>query len=76
MAEENEYPVLLVHRDENAVDGMHVYRGEALPEPEQVITVEVTLSPVPVSEPPKTARARVTGVVPDDKFPVRATLLE
>jgi hypothetical protein len=71
-----EYRVLLVKSNENVIDGMHVYRGEELPEPNQVITVEVALSPVPIPGPPKTSLARVTRVVPGDKFPVRATELD
>jgi hypothetical protein len=73
---EKEHQVLLVHQDANAVDGMHVYRAEELPEPDQVITVEVALSPAPSPGPPESGLARVTSVVPDDRFPVRATLLE
>lgn len=64
------YAVLLVHRDDNVVEGMHVYRGEALPDVDQVITVETALSPVPA--PPMSRRARVTRVIPDDAFPIRA----
>jgi hypothetical protein len=74
---EKEYPVLLVHRDENAIEGLHVYRGE-LPEPNQVITVTTKLSPVPFSpsRPVQSRRARVTGELPDDEFPVRAMEIE
>ena len=76
VVEETAYQVLLVHRDENVIDGFHVYRGVSLPEPDQIITVETALSPVPISGPAKTCRARVTHVVPDDKFPIRAVELE
>lgn len=76
MAEQTEYPVLLVASSDRPVDGMHVYRGEELPEPDQVITVEVALSAVPIPGPAESSLARVTHVVPDDKFPVRATLIE
>jgi hypothetical protein len=76
MAEQTEYAVLLVHSDDNLVEGMHVYRGEALPAVNQVITVEVALSPVPIHGPSTNSRARVTRVVPDDKFPVHATEIE
>jgi hypothetical protein len=75
---EKEYPVLLVHRDENAVEGLHVYRGEQLPQPNQVTTVTTKLSPVPFSpsRPVQSRRARVTGVLPDHEFPVRAMEIE
>jgi hypothetical protein len=67
--------VLLVSSHEDyAIEGVHVYRGEELPQPGQVITVEVAQSPVP--GPAKSDRARVTRVVPGDRFPVRATLLK
>jgi hypothetical protein len=65
-----EYAVLLVHRDENVVEGTHVYRGEALPDVDQVITVETAVSPVP--GPPMSRRGRVTRVIPGDAFPIRA----
>ena len=70
--------MLLVRRDQNAVEGLHVYRGEQLPEPNQVITVTAKFSPVAFSpsRPAQSRRARVTGVLPDDKFPVRAMEIE
>jgi hypothetical protein len=43
---EKEYPVLLVLRDQNAFDNLHVYRGEQLPEPNQIITVTTKSSVV------------------------------
>ena len=75
---EKEYPVLLVRLDQNAVEGLHVYHGEQLPEPNQIITVTAKFSPVPFSpsRPVQTRRARVTGVLPDDEFPVRAMEIE
>ena len=65
-----EYAVLLVHGDDSLVNGTHVYRGEALPDVDQVITVETALTPA--SAPPMSRRVRVTRVIPDDAFPVRA----
>jgi hypothetical protein len=76
VAEETEYPVLLVRSDDNVIEGMHVYRGQALPAVDQVITVEVALSTVPIPGPPDSRLARVTRVVPGHKFPVRATQLD
>jgi hypothetical protein len=75
---EREYPVLLVHCDENAVEALHVYRGEQLPEPNEVITVTTKLTPLPSSpsSPVQSCRARVTAVVPDHEFPVRAIEIE
>ena len=66
-----EFAVLLVHRDDNLVDSVHMYRGEALPDVNQVITVETALSAVPAT-PPMRRRARVTRIIPDDAFPIRA----
>jgi|GraSoiStandDraft_12_1057312.scaffolds.fasta_scaffold412839_2 hypothetical protein len=73
MAEETAYQVLLVHRDDNVIDGFHVYRSTQLPQADQIITVEtaLSLSPGPV----QSHAARVTRVVPDDKFPIRAVEL-
>jgi hypothetical protein len=65
-----EYAVLLVHGDDKLVNGMHVYRGEGLPDVDQFITVETALSST--TAPPMSRRARVTRVIPDDAFPVRA----
>jgi hypothetical protein len=42
---EKEYPVWLVRRDQNALDDLHVYRGEQLPEPNQIITVTTKFNP-------------------------------
>jgi hypothetical protein len=66
VAEETNHGVLLVHRDENAVDGFHIYRGEHPAEPDQIITVEMALTPVPrVSPgPSQTCSALVTRVIP------------
>jgi hypothetical protein len=75
MAEENVYQVLLVHRDDNVIDGFHVYRGVSLPEPDQVITVETALSPVPVLS-VQSCRTRVTRMIPNEKFPIHAIELE
>ena len=66
-----QYSVRLLHGDHSLVDGMHVYRGEALPDVDQIITVESALSLVP-APPPMSRRARVTRVIPDDAFPIRA----
>ncbi len=76
VAEEHVYSVLLVHGDERAIDGVHVYRGERLPEPDQVITVETALNPGPLHDSAPSRRARVARVIPDDAFPVRAVELE
>jgi hypothetical protein len=65
---EETYRVLLVMSSGRVIDGFFVYRGE-LPEPNQLITVTDELSPV-------SHRARVTRVLPDDEFPVRATQVE
>jgi hypothetical protein len=73
---EHIYAVLLVHSDERAVDGLHVYRGERLPERDQVITVETALNPVPLHGSALRHRARVTRVIKGDAFPVRAMELE
>ncbi len=69
-------PVLLVRSDGRVIEGMHVYRGEELPEEDQVIMVELALASVPIPGPPKSCIARVTRVVPGDAFPVRAMQLE
>jgi hypothetical protein len=76
VAGESVYQVLLVHRDDRVIDGFHVYRGASLPAPDQVISVETVLSPVPLPSPVQSCRARVTHVIPGDKFPVRAIELE
>jgi hypothetical protein len=75
---EKEYPVLLVLRDQNALDRLHVYHGEQLPEPNDLITVTTKFNPGLFSPTPpvQTRSARVTGVVPDDEFPVRAMEIE
>ncbi len=75
VAEENVYQVLLVHRDDRVIDGFHVYRGVSLPEPDQVISVETALSPVPVQS-VQSCRARVTRMIPNEKFPIHAIELE
>ena len=71
MAEEKTYPVLLVNRESNAIigDGLCIYRGNDLPDLDQTITVEV-------HGPPDTYRARVTEVVPDHEYPIRAVELD
>ena len=76
VAKEHAYPVLLVHGDGRAIDGVHVYHGERLPEPDQVITVETALNPVPLHYPAQSRLARVTRVIQDDAFPVRAVELD
>jgi hypothetical protein len=70
--------VWLVRRDQNALDDLHVYRGEQLPEPNQIITVTTKFNPALFSPSPpvQTRSARVTGVEPDDEFPVRAMEIE
>jgi hypothetical protein len=73
--EENVYQVLLVHRDENVIDGFHVYRSEQLPAADQVITVETSLSLVPFQS-VQSCRARVTRVTPNEKFSIHAIELE
>jgi hypothetical protein len=75
VAEGTVYQVLLVHRDDRVIDGFHVYRGRQLPEPGQVITVETELSRDSFQK-VRSCRARVTRVIPGDKFPVRAAELE
>jgi hypothetical protein len=65
---EETYRTLLVMSSGRVIDGFFVYRGE-LPEPNEVIIVEDELSSV-------SHRARVTRVLPDDKFPIRATQVE
>jgi len=67
MAEET-YRLLLVMSSDRVVDGFFVYRGE-LPKPNQVIVVVDDLAPA-------SRRARVTRVLPDDGFPIRATQIE
>jgi hypothetical protein len=79
--EDNEYGVRLVwHGEAELQSATFVYRGDELPSEGQVITVELvgrlerlaTASPVP----PQSRRARVTKVIPDDDYPIRATELE
>ena len=72
VAKEHAYAVLLVHSNERAVDGVHVYRGERLPEEDQFITVETARRPIPLHGPAKSHLARVTRVIEGDVFPVRA----
>jgi hypothetical protein len=79
---ENEYGVRLVwHGEAEMQSATFVYRGDQLPSEGQEITVEQvawvertpTVSPVP----PRSRRARVTKVNPDDqKYPIRAMELE
>jgi hypothetical protein len=76
VAEAHVYPVLLVHGDERAIDGVHVYRGARLPEEDQFITVETALNPVPLHDPAQSRLARVTRVIEGDAFPVRAVEVE
>jgi hypothetical protein len=55
----------------------HLYRGPELPKVDQEITVEPAKEPArATSGPPKTSRARVTAVDPDDPVPIRATQLD
>jgi hypothetical protein len=76
MAEKNVYKVWLLRDGAPVSDGFHIYRGEQLPEPDEVITVEVTLSPVPTTGPAETKSARVTRLEPGDQYPIHATELE
>ena len=64
------YPVLLVRHGRNAIEDFFVYRGAGLPQHGQEITVESTLDSA------DRPRARVTRVVPENDFPVRASELE
>jgi len=75
VAEETVYRVLFAARDAHLIDGVHVYRGDQLPKPDEVIVVETALTLIPLQA-VKSHRARVTQVVPEDKFPVRAVELE
>jgi len=73
---ENVYKVWLLRDGAVVSDGFHIYRGEQLPEPDQIITVEVTLSPVPTTGPTETKSARVTRLEPGDQYPIHAAELE
>jgi hypothetical protein len=73
---ENVYKVWLLRDDAVVSDGFHIYRGEQLPEPDEVITVEVTLSPVPTTGPAEIKTARVTRLAPGDQYPIHATELK
>jgi len=76
VAKEHAYAVLLVHSNERAVDGVHVYRGPRLPEEDQFIAVETARNPVPLHDFAQSRLARVTRVIEGDAFPVRAVELD
>jgi len=56
VAEENVYRVWLLRDGAVVSDGFHIYRGEQLPEPDDLITIEVRSAP---SRQPALPRSRV-----------------
>jgi hypothetical protein len=76
MAEDESYQVMLVLRDaDRVVSGFFVYRGEELPEVDEVISVGLMTDVPGWFGYLSSGRARVTHLSPNDKFPIHAVEL-